>query len=160
MSSAVRDCTDVAKRPLGDKAECEKAASKLRLIYRGEVLPSDGSVYPKGCYSVWNNVLDAVWGIYWNGHKTGSQRKDCFPICYIDGKCTITYGFKVYWGINVFFCWLYLWWLCDKFSDDDDSDDDDDDSDDDSDDDDDDDDEDSDDDGLPDDGNEFQAIMK
>ena len=95
-SSAVRDCTDVAKRPLGDKAECEKAASKLRLIYRGEVLPSDGSVYPKGCYSVWNNVLDAVWGIYWNGHKTGSQRKDCFPICYIDGKCTITYGFKVY----------------------------------------------------------------
>ena len=38
-SSAVRDCTDVAKRPLGDKAECEKAASKLRLIYKGEVLP-------------------------------------------------------------------------------------------------------------------------
>ena len=95
-SSAVRDCTDVAKRPLGDKAECEKAASKLRLIYRGEVLPSDGSVYPKGCYSVWNNVLDAVWGIYWNGHETGSQRNDCFPICYMDGKCTITYGFKAY----------------------------------------------------------------
>ena len=47
-----------------------------------------------------------------------------------------------------------------NFSDDDDSDDDDDDSDDDSDDDDDDDDEDSDGDGLPDDGNDFQAIMK
>ena len=48
-----------------------------------------------------------------------------------------------------------------NFSDDDDSDDDDDDDDsDDSDDDDDDDDEDSDGDGLPDDGNEFQAIMK
>ena len=95
-SSAVRDCTDVAKRPLVDKAECEKAASKLRLIYKGEVLPSDGSVYPKGCYSVWNNVLDSVLGIYWNGHETGSQRKNCFPICYMDGKCTITYGFKAY----------------------------------------------------------------
>ena len=47
-----------------------------------------------------------------------------------------------------------------NFSDDDDSDDDDDDDSDDSDDDDDDDDEDSDGDGLPDDGNEFQAIMK
>ena len=77
----MRDCSDIGKQPLLDKAECQDAASQLGLSL--SVHEGSWSHNPKGC-----GLLKPY--VYWNNHQTGSERNDWFVICRTSGMCSFT----------------------------------------------------------------------
>ena len=78
----VRDCSDVEKLPIGNKTECQRAASSLGYTFNDA---GSWSHNPKGCYLRYGTR------VFWNIHKTGSERPDSFAICIPNGKYLLDY---------------------------------------------------------------------
>ena len=78
----VRDCSDEEKVPIANRTECERAASSLGFTFNDA---GSWSHNPKGCYLRYGTR------VFWNIHKTGSERPDSFAICIPNGKYLLDY---------------------------------------------------------------------
>ena len=77
---AVRDCSSIGREPLSDMAECQEAAAELGQKYHGSGSFPNAKWNPKGCFSIENK------GVFWNNHKTGSERAGILAVCRKIGK--------------------------------------------------------------------------
>ena len=83
----VRDCSDLEKMPIGDKTECQRAASSLGFTFNDA---GSWSHNPKGCYLRYGTR------VFWNIHNTGSERTDTFTICKTSGTYLLHYGVQLH----------------------------------------------------------------